>query len=165
RDSSSPTYWKAVVDLGHACDAHQISWVLLGGTACASLGGPRTTQDINIVAHSATAPGTEIATLQKALPGCLISKTDQYRCPKVTMDGIEVDIFDPVVWPEHNYMKFLSNPYLVHAPGMTSQIKVPHPSELLAEKIKMAADRANSKKGPNDKIDVAFLTECVQEMS
>ncbi|KAG6812928.1 hypothetical protein H0H87_009473, partial [Tephrocybe sp. NHM501043] len=55
-------------------------------------------------------------------------------------------------------MKFLSNPYLVHAPGTTSQIKVPHPSELLAEKIKTAADRANSKKGPNDKIDVAFLT-------
>ncbi|KAG6839584.1 hypothetical protein C0991_001271, partial [Blastosporella zonata] len=100
-----------------------------------------------------------------ALPGRLVEKIDQYGCPEYTMDGIEADIFDPLVWPERKYMDFVSHPYLVHAPGTTHQVKVPHPSALLAEKIKTAEDRANNKKGPNDRIDVAFLTECVKELS
>ncbi|KAG6839437.1 hypothetical protein C0991_002560 [Blastosporella zonata] len=163
-DSSSPEYWKAITDLGRACDAQKVSWVLLGGTACASLGSPRTTQDIDIVAHSSSSPGTEVDLLKKALPGRLVEKVDQYGCPEMKMDGIEVDIFDPTMWPQRKYMDFVNNPFQVKAPGTSQIVNVPHPSALLEEKMKAAEERANNKKGANDKIDVAFLSQCTKDM-
>ncbi|KAG6916220.1 hypothetical protein DXG01_007803 [Tephrocybe rancida] len=163
-DSSSAAYWKAVGDLGTACDSLKISYVLLGGTACAALGSPRTTQDIDMVAHSASAPGTEVDLLEKALGGRLVMKVDQYGCPEVTMDGIEVDIFDPQVWPQRpQYMTFIGAPYEVVTPQTKQKVHVPHPKLLLKEKEQSYEDRKNSSKGPNDKADVAFLTGYIKE--
>ncbi|KAG6908297.1 hypothetical protein DXG01_005398 [Tephrocybe rancida] len=163
RDSSSATYWKAVGDLGAACDALGIQYALLGGTACAALGNPRTTQDIDMVAHSPSAPGQEIDLLVKKLGGRLVMKVDQYGCPEVTMDGIETDIFDPQVWPQRpQYGAFIKAPFTATTPQTKQKVHVPQPKDLLREKQLSYEDRKNSRKGPNDKADVEFLTAYIK---
>jgi len=156
-DSSSPSYWKAVADLGAACEKLGISYVLLGGTACAALGSPRTTKDIDMIAYKSG--GGEVKALLEELKGRLVEKVDKYGCPEHTMDGIEVDIFDPENWPERpQYKTFLSQPYTAKLPLTGSSIKIPQPTALLAEKKQSSQDRAGNQKGDNDKADVEFLT-------
>ncbi|KAG6823355.1 hypothetical protein H0H93_003804 [Arthromyces matolae] len=120
--------------------------------------GARVTKDIDLVVEDAF---TVIPLLVKELPGRF--KSDEY-CTEVTMDGIEVDMFDPHSWPERKamYESYLQNPFVVAAPLTKANVVILNPTVLLEDKKRSAADRKHTAKGPNDAADVVTLQAFIQ---
>ncbi|KAG6826685.1 hypothetical protein H0H92_014860 [Tricholoma furcatifolium] len=159
-DSSSPAYWRAVGDLGAACENLGIRYFFVGGTAVTALSGPRTTRDIDIDIDDMDDAAPRLA---RALPGRLVGSTGRFGVVEYSMDGVPADLFDLQSWPQRTeWRQIMAHPYSVQLPQTGQVVNIPAPEQLLHDKRAAAEERRHQRKGPQDQADVEFLDEYVR---
>ncbi|EJD04955.1 uncharacterized protein FOMMEDRAFT_81035 [Fomitiporia mediterranea MF3/22] len=142
------------------CRVAGIRYAILGGAACMALGSTRATQDVDIVVATGPESGQDIDSKIRTLVGLsggrFSAHTDQYGIPHFRLDGIEVEIFDPTVWPHRpQYRQFLSNNGSIYIGDKDEGYVVVAPPLLLREKLITFGERKN--RPSSDLQDIQFL--------
>lgn len=143
---------------GH-CEKAGIAYAVLGGAACVALGSTRATEDVDLVLRSNKGEDIDKAlqTLAKTDAGFKIGH-GSFGEPTFTLDGTEIEAFDPKSWPNRpQYTEFLTpNGHVVQNVGGGAHVSVVAPPLLLREKLVTHEERKGAK-SVSDSFDIGFL--------